>query len=59
MSGCLPLAWAKALESGKGSWSKVDTVWCGQMSAGLVKVRRTLKVAERLRAGIVMVIGNW
>lgn len=46
--------WAKALESGKGNWSKVDTVWCGQMSAGLAKARRTLKVAERLRPCIVM-----
>lgn len=54
MSGCFPSAFLKAFDSGIGSCSKVEMVWCGQMRPGSLKARRRLSVAEMLRVGMTM-----
>ena len=49
----------KARESGYGRASKEETVWCGRRKVGEVSVRKALRVAEKLRPFIVVVVGLW
>ncbi len=52
MSASLPTRVRKAVDIGIGKCSKVETVWWGRASAGLVKVRNRLRVAERLKGAM-------
>ena len=35
------------MDSGTGSWLKVETVWCGRHNVGDAISRKTFKVPER------------